>query len=157
MELLVGDVKDKVIVLHPNPPTLSLTPHQVALLVDDMIDSGTTLTLAARTLQEKGAKAVYALISHGDYSRLFRFKWVIETAILGLLSETNVSLIDDLPIVQLVVTNTIPQKQHQALCKKLVTIDVSPTIAESIRRTHNGESISLLFGEWAETTGVEVL
>lgn len=157
MELLVGDVKDKVIVLHPNPPTLSLTPHQVALLVDDMIDSGTTLTLAARTLQEKGAKAVYALISHGDYSRLFRIKWVIETAISGLLSETNVSLIDDLPIVQLVVTNTIPQKQHQALCKKLVTIDVSPTIAESIRRTHNGESISLLFGEWAETTGVEVL
>lgn len=71
MELLVGDVKDKVTVLHPNPPILSLTPHQVALLVDDMIDSGTTLTLAARTLQEKGAKAVYALISHGNYSRLF--------------------------------------------------------------------------------------
>ncbi|KIJ99548.1 hypothetical protein K443DRAFT_102087 [Laccaria amethystina LaAM-08-1] len=124
MELLVGDVKDKV---------------TVALLVDDMIDSGTTLSLAARTLQEKGAKAIYALISH------------------GLLSETNLSLIDELPIVQLVVTNTIPQRQHQALCKKLVTIDVSPTIAESIRRTHNGESISLLFGEWAETTGVEVL
>lgn len=71
MELLVGDVKDKVIVLYPNSPTLSLTPHQVALLVDDMIDSGTTLTLAARTLQEKGAKAVYALISHGDYSLFF--------------------------------------------------------------------------------------
>lgn len=157
MELLVGDVKDKVTVLHPNPPTLSLTPHQVALLVDDMIDSGTTLTLAARTLQEKGAKAVYALISHGDYSRLFRIESVIETAISGLLSEANVSLIDELPIVQLVVTNTIPQRQHQAVCKKLVTIDVSPTIAESIRRTHNGESISLLFGEWAETTGVEVL
>jgi ribose-phosphate pyrophosphokinase len=156
MELLVGDVKDKVTVLHPNPPTLSLTPHQVALLVDDMIDSGTTLSLAARTLQEKGAKAIYALISHGDYSRFF-LRIVIETAISGLLSETNLSLIDELPIVQLVVTNTIPQRQHQALCKKLVTIDVSPTIAESIRRTHNGESISLLFGEWAETTGVEVL
>jgi ribose-phosphate pyrophosphokinase len=43
------------------------------------------------------------------------------------------------------------------MCKKLVTIDISATIAESIRRTHNGESISLLFGEWAETTGVDVL
>jgi len=85
------------------------------------------------------------------------------------------SLIDELPIDRLVVsmdicysfqivysycpqvTNTIPQTQHQSLCKKLVTIDVSPTIAESIRRTHNGESISLLFGEWAETNGVDVI
>jgi ribose-phosphate pyrophosphokinase len=34
-------------------------------------------------------------------------------------------------------------------------MDVSPTIAESIRRTHNGESISLLFGDWmdVENTG----
>ncbi|KAF8954966.1 phosphoribosyltransferase-like protein [Flammula alnicola] len=122
MEILVGDVKGKV-----------------AILVDDMIDTGHTLMLAVKTLHEKGAKSVHALISH------------------GLLSETNLSLIDELPLDQLVVTNTIPQKQHQSLCKKLVTIDVSPTIAESIRRTHNGESISLLFGEWAETTGVEVL
>ncbi|KDR81984.1 hypothetical protein GALMADRAFT_240387 [Galerina marginata CBS 339.88] len=122
MEILVGDVKDKV-----------------AILVDDMIDTGNTLTLAVKTLHEKGAKAIYALISH------------------GLLSETNMTLIDQLPMNLLVVTNTIPQSQHQNLCKKLVTIDVSPTIAESIRRTHNGESISLLFGEWAETSGVEVL
>ncbi|KJA21061.1 hypothetical protein HYPSUDRAFT_141221 [Hypholoma sublateritium FD-334 SS-4] len=122
MEILVGDVKDKV-----------------AILVDDMIDTGNTLSLAVKTLHERGARSIHALISH------------------GLLSETNMALIDELPIDQLVVTNTIPQTQHEALCKKLVTIDVSPTIAESIRRTHNGESISLLFGEWAETSGVEVL
>ncbi|KAF4615154.1 hypothetical protein D9613_003382 [Agrocybe pediades] len=122
MEILVGDVRDKV-----------------AILVDDMIDTGKTLALAAKTLHEKGAKQIYALISH------------------GLLSETNMNMIEELPIELLVVTNTIPQNQHQNLCKKLVTIDVSPTIAESIRRTHNGESISLLFGEWAETTGVEVI
>lgn len=39
---------------------------QVALLVDDMIDTGKTLTLAARTLHDRGAKTVYALISHGE-------------------------------------------------------------------------------------------
>jgi len=122
MEILVGDVRDKV-----------------AILVDDMIDTGSTLMQAAHILHEKGAKSVHAIISH------------------GLLSEANMTLIDELPISQLVVTNTIPQKQHQNLCKKLVTIDVSPVIAESIRRTHNGESISLLFGDWAETTGVEVV
>ena len=38
----------------------------------------------------------------------------------------------------------------------MVIIDISPTIAEAIRRTHNGESISLLFGEWAETRNVVI-
>ncbi|EIW60924.1 phosphoribosyl pyrophosphokinase [Trametes versicolor FP-101664 SS1] len=119
MEVLVGDVRDKV-----------------AILVDDMIDSGTTLALAARSLSDNGAKKVYAIVSH------------------GLLSQTNMKKIEELPIEQLVVTNTVPQQQHEAACSKLVTIDVSPTIAESIRRTHNGESISLLFGDWAEGAGV---
>ncbi|KAF5318076.1 hypothetical protein D9619_012201 [Psilocybe cf. subviscida] len=122
MEMLVGDVEGKV-----------------AILVDDMIDTGKTLSLAVNTLHERGAKTIVALISH------------------GLLAEANMTMLDELPLAKLVVTNTIPQTQHQNLCKKLITIDVSPTIAESIRRTHNGESISLLFGEWAETTGVEVL
>ncbi|KAF7437208.1 ribose-phosphate pyrophosphokinase family protein [Pleurotus pulmonarius] len=122
MELLVGDVKDKV-----------------AILVDDMIDTGKTLILAVRTLKEKGAKAVYAVVSH------------------GLFSEANMSVLEELPIEQLVVTNTIPQTQHQNACSKLLTIDISPTLAESIRRTHNGESISLLFGEWAEQGNITVL
>jgi len=122
MELLVGDVHEKI-----------------AILVDDMIDTGSTLSLAARTLKDKGAKTIYALVSH------------------GLLSEARMSIIDELPIERLVVTNTIPQKQHQDVCSKLRTIDVAPTIAEGIRRTHNGESISLLFGEWAECSTITVL
>lgn len=48
MEVLVGDIDGKV-----------------AVLVDDMVDTGNTLSLAAHTLARKGAKAVYALISHG--------------------------------------------------------------------------------------------
>ncbi|KAH6919224.1 ribose-phosphate pyrophosphokinase 2 [Coprinopsis sp. MPI-PUGE-AT-0042] len=122
MELLVGDVKDKV-----------------AILVDDMIDTGHTLSLAARTLHECGAKSIQAIISH------------------GLLSGTNLRELNELPLNALVVTNTIPQGEHHDAMPKLTTIDISPTIAESIRRTHNGESISLLFGEWAETIGVQVI
>jgi ribose-phosphate pyrophosphokinase len=90
----------------------------------------------------------------------------------GLFSETTMSEMQALPIERLVVcispfpnpgsltstvpqvTNTIPQTKHREQCSKMVIIDVSPTIAESIRRTHNGESISLLFGEWAETRNV---
>jgi ribose-phosphate pyrophosphokinase len=52
------------------------------------------------------------------------------------------------------VTNTNPQRHHELECEKLVVLDISATIAESIRRTHNGESISLLFGDWANGTGL---
>jgi hypothetical protein len=54
------------------------------------------------------------------------------------------------PLEQPQVTNTVPQQDHQKSCTKLVTIDISSTISESIRRTHNGESISLLFGDWVD-------
>jgi hypothetical protein len=48
-----------------------------------------------------------------------------------------------------ILTNgTSNESDEQKL--KLTILDVSPMLAESIRRTHNGESISLLFGEWAE-------
>ncbi|TFL01112.1 phosphoribosyltransferase-like protein [Pterulicium gracile] len=112
MDLLVGNVKDKVVIL-----------------VDDMIDTGNTLSLAARTLHDNGAKSIHAFISH------------------GLFAEASFQMIDALPIDRLVVTNTIPQEARKAACSKLVVVDVSHTIAESIRRTHNGESISLLFDD----------
>ena len=44
---------------------LYLTLLKVAILVDDMIDTGKTLTLAAKSLHENGAKAIYCLITHG--------------------------------------------------------------------------------------------
>lgn len=47
---------------------------QVAILLDDMIDTGNTLSLAAKTLHERGAKSIHALISHGllDFPCSFR-------------------------------------------------------------------------------------
>lgn len=111
MELLVGDVKGRV-----------------AVLVDDMIDTGHTVRLAAQVLRDAGAKEVYALISH------------------GLLSETTMDNLRDLPVAKLVVTNSIDQTDRvQATGDMMDTIDIAPVIAESIRRTHNGESISALF------------
>ena len=66
-------------------PIRSITNLQVAILVDDMIDTGKTLSLAVRTLHENGAKTIYALVSH------------------GLLSEVNMSMIESLPLERLVV------------------------------------------------------
>ena len=70
-----------------------------------MIDTGKTLTLAAKTLHEKGARSVHVLISHGKEQVVSFFgksKPLISFA--GLLSETNLGLIDSLPIEQLVVS-----------------------------------------------------
>ncbi|TNY18981.1 phosphoribosyltransferase-like protein [Rhodotorula diobovata] len=111
MELLVGDVKDKV-----------------AILIDDMADTGGTIKLATETLVEKGVKEVYALVSH------------------GLLSGESMQELAKMPIVKVVVSNTINQVEHMKQAQgKLEVMDISPVLAESIRRTHNGESISLLF------------
>jgi ribose-phosphate pyrophosphokinase len=65
MELLVGDVANKVRLPFRPSKLILHTMIQVAILVDDMIDTGKTLVLAAHTLRSKGARAVYALISHG--------------------------------------------------------------------------------------------
>ena len=105
MDVLVGDVRDKVRLIHLWTAAGSLTVgSQVAILVDDMIDSGNTLSLAARTLHENGAKTIYALVSHG----MLDPETVIHTLInvawrIGLLSELNMSKIEELPIEQLVV------------------------------------------------------
>jgi ribose-phosphate pyrophosphokinase len=42
------------------------TRLQIAILVDDMIDTGHTVRLAAEVLREAGAKEIYVLISHGQ-------------------------------------------------------------------------------------------
>jgi len=115
MELLVGNVKGKTVIL-----------------VDDMIDTGVTVSLATQLLKDAGAAKIYVLVSH------------------GLFSDTNIPYLISLPIERLVVTNTIPQLSNQALSNgKLVILDVSPTLSESVRRSHNGESFGILFGEAA--------
>jgi len=110
---LVGDVEGKI-----------------ALLVDDMADSCGTLKLAAETLGKKGAKEIYALVSH------------------GVLSGGAVKKIEESPLKQLVVTNSIRLSDETKNCSKIKIVDISGMLAETIRRTHNGESISMLFSEY---------
>lgn len=100
---------------------------KTAILVDDMADTCGTLGLAAKTLIEHGASKVYAIVTH------------------GILSGKAADVIMNSPLEGVIVTNTIPHEEKKSKCPKLKTIDISATLAEAIRRTHNGESVSYLF------------
>ncbi|KAJ1981463.1 ribose phosphate diphosphokinase subunit prs4 [Dimargaris cristalligena] len=100
---------------------------KVAILVDDMADTCGTLGLAAKTLTENGAIRVYAIVTH------------------GILSGKAIKVINESVLTKVVVTNTIPHDYKKVVCPKIDTIDISATLAEAVRRTHNGESVSYLF------------
>lgn len=102
---------------------------KVAIIVDDMADTCGTLALAASTLLQNGATEVYAMVTH------------------GILSGKAMQIINDSVLKEVVTTNTIP---FEGDCGKVKTLDISATLAEAIRRTHNGESISYLFSHAPE-------
>ncbi|KAJ9103237.1 Ribose-phosphate pyrophosphokinase 2 [Naganishia friedmannii] len=102
---------------------------KIAVLVDDMADTCGTLGLAAKRLLEEGATKVYAIVTH------------------GILSGPALQVIQDSGLEKLVVTNTIPQQQNCEGCDKIEVVDVSLVLAEVIRRSHFGESVSYLFNE----------
>ncbi|KAI6099637.1 phosphoribosyltransferase-like protein [Pisolithus sp. B1] len=108
---------------------------QRATLIDDMIDTGRTLTPAARTLHNKDVKTIHVLIWYGSCLRMN--DKIVTDPMVGLA----------LPIEELVVTKTCTTKGAQRECSKIRAIDISAIIAESIQRTYNGESIDLLFGD----------
>jgi ribose-phosphate pyrophosphokinase len=94
------------------------------VLVDDMIDTGGTLCKAAALLKEKGAKSVRAICTH------------------GLLSGKAFENIGNSVLEELVITDTIPQRQQHPKIKVLTVADM---FAKAIRKIHDFESISTLF------------
>ncbi|XP_026691963.2 ribose-phosphate pyrophosphokinase 2 [Ciona intestinalis] len=100
---------------------------RVAILVDDMADTCGTICHAAEKLLLAGATKVYAILTH------------------GIFSGPALSRINNAAFEAVVVTNTTPQDKHMQQAGRIKTIDISPILAEAIRRTHNGESVSYLF------------
>ncbi|KAL8980671.1 MAG: hypothetical protein Q9205_004316 [Flavoplaca limonia] len=100
---------------------------KIAILVDDMADTCGTLAKAADIVMAHGASEVVAIVTH------------------GILSGNAIETLNDSKLSRVVVTNTVPHAEKKERCEKLETIDISPTLAESLRRTHNGESVSFLF------------
>ncbi|XP_077979395.1 phosphoribosyl pyrophosphate synthase-associated protein 2-like isoform X2 [Glandiceps talaboti] len=100
---------------------------RIAIIVDDMIDDVEAFVAAADILKERGAYKIYAMATH------------------GLLSSDAPKKLEESAIDEVVVTNSVPHDLQKLQCRKIQTIDVSPIIAEAIRRIHHGESMSYLF------------
>ena len=98
-----------------------------AILVDDVVLTGGTLVEAARILRDRGARRIFAAVTHGVFSG-------------------GRTALDAAPIERLFCTDTIEQRPHDApACMQRVT--VAPLFAEAIRRIDRRESISSLFDE----------
>jgi ribose-phosphate pyrophosphokinase len=100
---------------------------KVVVLLDDMVDTAGTLTNSAGALKEHGALAVYACCTH------------------PVLSGKAIERINDSPIEELIVTDTIPINQEPSRCKKIKVLPVAELFGEAIKRIHNNESVSSLF------------
>ncbi|NET00405.1 MAG: ribose-phosphate pyrophosphokinase [Sphaerospermopsis sp. SIO1G1] len=106
---VIGDVKDKT-----------------AILVDDMIDTGGTITEGAKLLREEGASQVYACATHAVFSPPS-----IERLSSGVFEEV-------------IVTNTIPIPEEHYF-PQLVVRSVANLLGEAIWRIHEDSSLSSLF------------
>jgi ribose-phosphate pyrophosphokinase len=97
------------------------------VLVDDLVDTAGTLCHAAKALKGVGAKRVVAYITH------------------PVLSGPAVERIDASVLVELVVTDTIPLREHARACRKIRQLTVAGLLAETMRRIRDEESVSSLY------------
>jgi len=96
------------------------------ILVDDMIDTAGTVAKGARALAQQGAGPIYAAATH------------------PVLSGKAVQLLEEAPIEQVVVTNTMPIPEEKQFAK-LRVLSIAPLIASALRAVFEDTSVSEIF------------
>ena len=98
------------------------------ILLDDLVDTAGSLCGAARAVIEVGgAKSVLACATH------------------GVLSKPAIERLEQSPIQELLLLDTIPYPTDQPACEKVKYLSVAPVFAEAITRIYEEVSISSLF------------
>ena len=100
---------------------------KICIMFDDIIDTAGTICEAARVLKENGAKDVYVCAAH------------------PVFSGPALTRLENAPIKEIIVTNTIPLDIDN-LPSKIKQLSVAPLLGEAISRIHDDESVSSLFG-----------
>jgi ribose-phosphate pyrophosphokinase len=96
------------------------------ILVDDMIDTGSTVAKGAGVLAAHGAGPIYVAATH------------------GVLSGKAVQGLEESPIQEVVVTNTVPIPEDKQL-GKLKVLSIAPLIADALRAVFEESSVSEIF------------
>lgn len=99
---------------------------KTAIIVDDMIDTGGTITEAAKALKAKKAKEIILCATH------------------GLLSEESTQKIEKSPASLVLLSDTVPLTKEK-LGSKVKVISLAPLFARVIKRIHQGRSLGVLF------------
>ena len=96
------------------------------IMIDDLTSTCGTLCAAANLCAKFGAASVHAAVTHSQ------------------LDDTGLARLRDSAITELIVTDTVPQREYKPE-DKVVTLSVAKLFGEAIRRIHNNESVNSLF------------
>ncbi len=97
------------------------------LIIDDIVDTAGTLCQAAQAIKRQGATQVRAYCTH------------------PVLSGKALENIESSELDELVITDTIPLRSTVANSRKIRQLSIAEMLAESMRRIHEGESLSSMF------------
>jgi ribose-phosphate pyrophosphokinase len=101
---------------------------RTCILQDDIIDTAGTIVKAANALKANGAERVFACAVH------------------GVLSGPAIDRLEQAPIDQVIITNTIPLTAERAkACRKIKQLSVARLLGQAIRSIHEETSVSSLF------------
>jgi ribose-phosphate pyrophosphokinase len=101
---------------------------RTCILQDDIIDTAGTIVKAANALKANGAERVFACAVH------------------GVLSGPAIDRLEQAPIDQVIITNTIPLMTDKArACRKIKQLSVARLLGQAIRSIHEETSVSSLF------------
>ncbi|HET9362054.1 MAG TPA: ribose-phosphate pyrophosphokinase [Vicinamibacterales bacterium] len=100
---------------------------RTCILQDDIIDTAGTIQKASIALKDAGAERVMACAVH------------------GVLSGPAIQRIEDSPLDQLIVTNSVPLRGEAERCGKIRVLTVARLLGQAIRNIHEETSVSSLF------------
>ncbi len=97
------------------------------VIVDDMITTASTAALAAELLMERGAVSVRVVATH------------------GVLTEAAVDRLKNAPIVEVVISNTLPVPDEAAQLDKLTVLSIGNLLAGAVNAIFTDASVSEIF------------
>jgi ribose-phosphate pyrophosphokinase len=103
------------------------------VMCDDMISTGGTIVGAAALVKSRGAKKIYVGATH------------------GVFCESAVDKLNQSPLEEIIVTDTIPLREEAGRLKNIKVLTVAKLLGEAISRIHMNESLSKMFEEFSGT------